>query len=65
MDLNSNITILSRRDQITTITTVQMVIDGQTIEIDVAHFMPTCEDDINNGLNNRYITEQANLENGG
>lgn len=62
--MNSNITILSRREQIIVITTVEMVIGDQTLTLDVPHFMPNSEADIESGLDNRYLTEEQRIAEG-
>lgn len=53
--------ILNTKEQITVITTVEYTFeDGSTLIIDVSHFMPNSEDDIIQGVKNRFITEQLN-----
>ena len=56
-------TILNRTEQITVITTVEYNINGTIVVVDVPHFMPASEEIIIQGIENREITEAANLEN--
>lgn len=64
-------TILNRTETIqvveykTVTTTVQYDIDGQTITVDVPHFMPLSEDDIILGIENREISERERIQNEG
>lgn len=53
--------ILSRRTEQTVFTTVEYDFDGQTVIVDVAHFMPNSEEDIIQGIENRAVTEQNRL----
>jgi len=46
-------------------TTVEYDIDGQIIVVEVNHFNPESEADIELGIQNREITERRKLENGG
>ena len=49
---------LSREIQTTVRTTVLFTFpDGSTLEVDIPHFMPKNEDEIQLGIENRYITE--------
>jgi hypothetical protein len=60
-------TILNRTETIqvveykTVVTTVEYNIDGEILTIDVPHFMPSSEDDIILGIENREITERNKL----
>lgn len=54
-------TILSRRSEETVFTTVQYNFDGKIVEVEVAHFMPTSEQDIITGIENREVTEKNKL----
>lgn len=55
-------TILSRRTEETVFTTVEYDIDGTTLVVEVAHFMPQSESDIIQGIENREVTERRKLE---
>lgn len=53
--------ILNTREEVTVITEVEYTFeDGSTSIVNVSHFMPNSEDDIIKGIENRFITEQAN-----
>jgi len=53
-----NIRELLRVEQVTIRTTVEFTFDcGCTIEVEIPHFMPKDEDEIQLGINNRFITE--------
>ena len=53
--------ILNTREEVTVITEVEYTFeDGSTSIVNVSHFMPKQEDDIIKGIENRFITEQAN-----
>lgn len=60
-----NYKILSRRTEETVITTVEYDFNGEVVVVDVAHFMPQSEDDIILGIENRAVTEQQRLQDGG
>jgi hypothetical protein len=59
-----NYKILSRRIEETVFTTVEYDFDGETVTVEVAHFMPQNEDDIILGIENRAVTEQKRLQDG-
>ncbi len=42
------------------VTRIQYNIEGNIVEVDIAHFMPT-EESIQIGINNRYYTEMYKL----
>ena len=57
-----NYEILERREQMTIITKVKYTLsDNSEIIVDVAHFMPKDEAEIQLGIENRFITEQKNI----
>lgn len=60
-----NYKILARRSEETVFTTVEYDFDGEIVVVEVAHFMPQSEEDITLGIENRSITEQRRLQNGG
>lgn len=45
-------------------TTVEYDLDGEIIIVDVNHFNPQSQDDIELGIQNREVTERRKLENG-
>ena len=54
---------LSRREEKTIRTLVEFTFaDGSTKEIEVSHFCPKDEEDIELGLSNRLISEQRQLD---
>lgn len=64
MELNPNVTIILIEEQITKVVTTEMIINGETITIKVPIFMPQNDDDIVNGVNNRYISESVDISGG-
>ena len=52
----------SRRNQTTVITNVTFILsDGSEVTIDVSHFEPQSEDDIQLGIENRRLTLEFQL----
>ena len=55
---------ISRREEKTVWTTVVYTFsDGSTKEVDIPHFNPIDEEEIQLGISNRFITEQRAIEN--
>ena len=57
-------TELNRREETTVRTEVEYEFDdGQKVVAEVAHFMPKDEEEIQRWIQNRWITEEKNLQN--
>jgi len=55
---------ISRREDRTVWTTVVYTFsDGSTKEVEIPHFNPGSEEEIQLGISNRFITEQRSIEN--
>ena len=54
---------ISRREDRTVWTTVVYTFsDGSTKEVEIPHFNPSDEEEIQLGISNRFITEQRSLD---
>jgi hypothetical protein len=56
-------TELNRREETTVYTEVEYDFDWEKKVVEVAHFMPKDEEEIQRGIQNRWITEEKNLQN--
>ena len=62
LDEEGNVIVPSREEK-TVFTKVEYSLDETVVVVDIPHFMPQSEDDINLGIENRMVTELSKLSN--
>ena len=62
LDEEGNVIVPSREEK-TVFTKVEYSLDETIVVVDIPHFMPQSEDDINLGIENRMVTELSKLSN--
>ena len=62
LDEEGNVIVPSREEK-TVFTKVEYSLDETIVVVDIPHFMPQSEDDINLGIENRMATELLKLSN--
>jgi hypothetical protein len=62
LDEEGNVIVPSREEK-TVFTKVEYSLDETIVVVDIPHFMPQSEDDINLGIDNRMVTELSKLSN--
>jgi hypothetical protein len=62
LDEEGNVIVPSREEK-TVFTKVEYSLNETIVVVDIPHFMPQSEDDINLGIENRMVTELSKLSN--
>ncbi len=62
LDEEGNVIVPSREEK-TVFTKVEYSLNETIVVVDIPHFMPQSEDDINLGIDNRMVTELSKLSN--